>query len=203
VARWAGGGRWGHVYKFGEKFLRGWDITRPPPIFLAMTGRESNENIAALEPDIVGEHFVLSRLAQRNLSTANRARLCELAWQLGPLGMEQFALRVMYDFRASNPRATRAFLADIRSVAAKRNEPALWDLWTQAAADSLGWDILSLIRNSAMCQVNEEGRFFPENPLVTRDRAGALALLAELRQVAAEHDDASLSKTWTYAALGM
>jgi hypothetical protein len=59
------------------------------------------------------------------------------------------------------------------------------------------------MHNSVMFQMNDEGRFFSENPLVTRDRAGALALLTELRQVAAEHDDASLSKTWTYAALGM
>lgn len=69
-----------------------WDIDRHPAIFLAMTGRESGENIVPLEPDIIGEHFALACLAQNNLSNEARARLCELVWDLNPLGMAQFML---------------------------------------------------------------------------------------------------------------
>jgi hypothetical protein len=206
VATMAGGVRVDALDGISEKLLPSWDIDRHPAIFLAMTGRESNEEIASLEPDIVGEHFVLSRLAQKGLSDANRARLCELAWQLGPEGMIAFVLGAMRDFRSPIPRAMRAFLDDIRAAAVKHNELGLWDLWAGAAAVSLGWDLVSLLQNSVV--LGPIGRrksrpgFFFENPLVTRDRAGALALLADLRQVAAERDETTLWKTWTYAALG-
>jgi AAA ATPase domain len=75
-----------------EILLPTWDVDRHPATFLAMTGRESGENIAPLEPDIVGEHFTLACLAQTNLSNADRARFCGLAWRLNPLGMAQFML---------------------------------------------------------------------------------------------------------------
>jgi hypothetical protein len=75
-----------------ENILPAWDLDLHPKTFLAMTGRESGEIIAPLEPDIVGEHFALSCLAQNNLSDAHRARLCALAWGLSPLGMAQLML---------------------------------------------------------------------------------------------------------------
>jgi hypothetical protein len=203
VATMAGGAAVDALDRVTDKLLPLWDMDRHPPIFLAMTGRESHEDIGPLEPDVVGEHFVLLRLAQRNLSEANRARLCELAWQINPQGMEQFVLRVMHDFRLPNPRATRAFLENLRTVAVERNEAALWELWTQAAAISFGGDLQSLIHNSVLFLPTLEGRFFCANPLVTRDPAGALALLEDLRRVAAERDEASLWETWTYAALGL
>jgi palmitoyl protein thioesterase len=210
VATMAGGVAIDALDGVAEKLLPSWDIDRHPPIFLAMTGREPDKDIAPLEPDIVGEHFVLSRLAQRNLSEANRARLCELAWQLNAQGMEQFVLRVMHDFRSVNPRATRALLDDMHRVAAKRNEAALWELWSEAAAVSFGGDLTSLIHNSVIFgppgghdYSPVAGGFFYENPLVTRDPAAALALLEDQRREAAERDETPLWKTWTYAALGL
>jgi ribosomal protein S10 len=80
-----------------EKLLPSWDIDRHPSIFLAMTGQEPGENIPPLEPDIVGEHFVLACLGQNSLLDANRARLCNLAWRLKPLDMAQFMLRAHRD----------------------------------------------------------------------------------------------------------
>jgi hypothetical protein len=79
------------------KLLPSWDIDRHPAIFRAMTGHAAGENIAPLEPDILGEHFVLGCLEKENLSDANRTRLCELAWRFNPGGMVQFMLRAHRD----------------------------------------------------------------------------------------------------------
>ncbi len=239
-----------------EKLLPSWDIDRHPAAFLAMTGRESGETIPPLEPDIVGEHFALSCLAQKNLSDADRARLCELAWRFGSGGMSAFILRSHQDLpahpmlkwvrkiptseagwhlvwapvardltfllRSRDPDATATLLNDMRGVAASAPEnwghpkinfsapgfelpvaSLLWALWAEAATASIGCDLASLLENSALNGPQRGNTFFYENPLVTRDREAAFAALNDIRGVAAARDEASLWKTWTYAALGM
>lgn len=97
VATMAGGLAVRAVKGVKDELLPSWDVDHHPAAFLAMTGRESGENVLPLEPDIVGEHFAPSCLAQKNLSDADRARLCGLAWRLDPFGMAQFMQRAHRD----------------------------------------------------------------------------------------------------------
>ncbi len=191
-----------------EKLLPAWDVDHHPAAFLAMTGRESGENIAPLEPDIVGEHFALSCLAQSNLSNEDRARLCALAWGINPLGMANFVLRahrdvpnqpmlplvrkapdsegqpeliwamasvnLMVDLSWHDPEAARALLAEMRSVAGERGEPALWEQWAEAATNlmfRLSWHHLEAAR----------------------------ALLKDMRAAAQERGELALWKQWASA----
>lgn len=192
-----------------EKLLPSWDVDRHPAIFLAMTGRESGETIGPLEPDIVGEHFVLACL-QKNLNDANRARLCDLAWEFDPLGMAQFMVRVMHDFRSHDPAAARAFLDIMRAVAAARDDADLWANWANASAASIGGDLPTLLRNSVLSGPAKEPAgpparpaFFHDNPLVSRDRAATRALLDNMRAVAAVRHQPALWHAWSYAAFAL
>lgn len=208
VVTMAGGVHVEALNQVTEKLLPTWDIDRHPAIFMAMTGRESVEDIAPLEPNIVGEHFVLACLVPRKISGANRARLFELAWQLNPLGVAEFVLRVMHDFRLHNPDVTRALLNDLRTLAVKRDTPGLWESWVMAAAVSIGGDLDSLIQNSVLAvspsriPTNSSANiFFLENPLVTRDPDAARALLDDMRSVAEVYDKYVFWNTWSYAAI--
>lgn len=185
-----------------EKLLPAWDVDHHPDVFLAMTGRNSGTEIAPLEPDIVGEHFALASLAQKNLSDANRARLCDVAWGLNPLGMAQFVSRVMHDFRLQDPASARALLDIVRSVADARDDAALWETWSLAAAASIGGDLETLMRNSALMGPPSR-RFFNENLHVSRAPDAARALLEDMCGVAAARDELYLWWSWSYAALGM
>ena len=204
VATMAGGVTVDALDHVTEKLLPSWDVDRHPAMFLAMTGRESGKDIAPLEPDIVGEHFALTCLAQKNLSDANRARLCDLAWGFNSLGMAQFVSRVMHDLRLHDPAPARALLDIVRSVASARNEAALWETWSNAAAASLGGDIETLMRNSVLMGATRSSKgFFGENLHVSRDPDAARALLDDMCAVAVARDEFSLWWSWSYAALGM
>ena len=108
-----------------EKLLPAWDLDRHPAAFLAMTGRESGERIAPLEPDIVGEHFALSCLAESKLTDSDRVRFCALAWRLGPLGMAQFMLLAHRDL------PNHAVLPGVRKSPHFKGAPQLF--WVMAA----------------------------------------------------------------------
>lgn len=94
-----------------------------------MTGQKSGQNIAPLQPDIVGEHFALTCLASDYFPNGDedRTRLCELAWRLNPFGMAQFMLRAHRDLPA-NP-----MLNWVRKPPTSVGEPHL--LWSRAAVD--------------------------------------------------------------------
>ena len=121
-----------------DKLLPVWDMDRHPAVFLALTGCESGRHIAPLEPDIIGEHFVLTALRQKNLSDASRRRLSELAWRFNPLGMTQFIVRVTYDFRLQDPAAVWVLRADLRDLAPRLDNGEIWGLWALATAASFG-----------------------------------------------------------------
>jgi hypothetical protein len=110
-----------------EKFLPSWNLDRHPAIFRAMTGRASGENIAPLEPEIVGEHFALECLNNEDLSDPTRVRLCELAWRLDPLSMAQFMLRAHHDL------PDHPMLHWVRKLPPSEGPPR--EFWTIAAAD--------------------------------------------------------------------
>jgi hypothetical protein len=227
-----------------EKLLPIWDVDRHPAMFLAMTGQESGEHIAPLQPDIVGEHFALACLGQGNLSNDDRARLCALAWRLAPRNMGQFAGRshrdlpghamlrwirklppfegepqsfwamaaagMLLELRSRDPVEARALLDDVRRVAEKHDDASLWEHWTFAAATSFGGDLSSLLHNSVIgggapsrAEPPAKRIFFYANPLVSRDRAAARALLDDMRGVAAKRDETELWHAWTYAAFAV
>jgi pimeloyl-ACP methyl ester carboxylesterase len=102
VATMAGGLPVSAVKAVKDELLPSWNIDHHPKVFLAMTGRSSGQNIAPLEPDIVGEHFALACLAWDGFPNPvqDRTRLCELGWRLNPLGMAQFMLRAHRDLPA-------------------------------------------------------------------------------------------------------
>jgi pimeloyl-ACP methyl ester carboxylesterase len=246
VATMAGGLPVSAVKGLTDELLPSWNIDHHPKVFLAMTGQKSGQNIAPLQPDIVGEHFALTCLASEEFPNPDedRTRFCELAWRLNPPGMAQFMLRahrdlpanpmlnwvrksppsvgepqllwsqaavdLMIDLRSRDPDAGRALLEDMRGLAVERDEAALWESWTMAAATIFGGDLTSLLHNSVLfgppisqAESSAKDIFFYENPLVASHLVAARALLDNMRNVAAARDETALWKTWTYAALGL
>jgi Palmitoyl protein thioesterase len=168
-----------------EKLLPSWDVDRHPATFLAMTGRESGDEIAPLEPDIVGEHFTLACLAESKLSDEDRARFCGLAWRLNPHGTAQFMLLAHRDLpahpmlswvRKSPP--PESFLLDGMRGAAARDEATLWNEWAKAGANLI-YDLGS------------------------GDAVAARALVDDMRGVAVARDEATLWNEWARAAANL
>jgi hypothetical protein len=129
VATMAGGLPVSAVKGVKDELLPSWNIDHHPKVFLAMTGQKSGQNIAPLEPDIVGEHFVLACLACEGFPNPDedRTRFCELAWRLNPLGMAQFMLRAHRDLPAD------PMLSWVRKSPASEGESQLF--WSRAAVD--------------------------------------------------------------------
>ncbi len=72
-----------------------WDEDLHRKLFAAMTGSTSDNRIAPLTPDIVGEHFVLEVIGE--ISQTQRAALRDAAWRLSPRGMSAFLERLYQD----------------------------------------------------------------------------------------------------------
>ena len=70
------------------RLLPTWDPYLHPLVMQAMTGKLSGDLVPTLEPDIVGEHFVVARLAER--TEAERQELIDLAWEIDPVGAASF-----------------------------------------------------------------------------------------------------------------
>jgi len=67
--------------KCSSSLLPRWDLDRHPKLFNVMTGADAHLAVPPLEPDIVGEYFVLEQLA----ALGNHSKeLVELAWQNSP-----------------------------------------------------------------------------------------------------------------------
>jgi hypothetical protein len=98
----------------GDELLPRWNSIAHSQLFKDMTGRPVISQVPALEPDIVGEFFVLNRLAAleklRMTSGETMAEaLIERAWSIGSLTMAIFFSRVRQDFPESS--AARAFVS--------------------------------------------------------------------------------------------
>lgn len=213
VATMAGGLPVSALESVTEKpLLPTWDLDRHPAIFLAMTGRESGENIGPLEPDIIGEHFALECLKQTNLSDANRTRLCELAWRLNPLGMAQFMLR------AHNDLPDDPMLRWVRKLPPSEVMPQL--LWSLAAPalmihlrsrdPAAAWSLLNDVRGVA--EAHGEAALWEEwaraafnlmIDLQSRDPVAARTLLDFMRGVADKRGEAALWTQWAKAAVNL
>ena len=84
----------------------------------------------------------------------------------------------MIDLGGRDPAAARALLDDMRAVADKRDEAALWEPWAKAATNLL-------------------------DDLRGRDPAAARALLDDMRAVADKRDEAALWEPWAKAATNL
>ncbi|HTV33864.1 MAG TPA: hypothetical protein VME69_12305, partial [Methylocella sp.] len=195
-----------------EKLLPAWDVDRHPAAFLAMTGRESGETIAPLEPDIVGEHFTLACLDQNKLSNQDRARFCSLAWRLNPFGMAQFMWLSHRDLSA------HAMLAWVRKSPPFAGLPKL--VWAMASVD-LMTDLPSRDPEAARALLGDLRAVASERgeaalwelwakaatnlmaDLPSRDPAAARALLGDLRAIAAQRGEAALWEQWASAATNL
>src|SRR5262249_55031223 len=70
-----------------------------PQRYRSLSGREATRNLAALEPDILGELFVLERVRPASALDTKRAKvLRELSWRLKPQSMAGFLERTARDF---------------------------------------------------------------------------------------------------------
>lgn len=212
LATMAGGLPIGSFESETEKLLPVWDVDRHPAAFLAMTGQDSGERIAPLEPDIVGEHFTLSCLARSNLSNEDRARLCDLAWRLSPLGMAQFMLLAHRDL------PNHAMLPFVRK--SPRTEGPAQLLWAgasvnlmigvrsrdpDAARALLGdmHDVAEARGEPALWERWADAAFNLMIDLPSRDPDAARALLGDMHDVAQARGEAPLWEQWAKAAFNL
>lgn len=212
LATMLGGLRVGALSLLAEKLLPSWDVDRHPMMFLAMTGRESGEDIAPLEPDIVGEHFALGCLAQSNLSNEDRARFCGLAWRSNPLGMAQFVLLAHRDLPGHE------MLRWVRKRPLAERKPQL--AWSMAAvnlmstlplrdpagARALLEDMHDLATENGGAQFWEFWAKAAVNltiDLRVRDPAAARALLDDIGSVAVRRDESALWVQWAMATVNL
>jgi hypothetical protein len=150
-----------------DPLLPRWDVDRHPPLFQQMTGHLAIERIAPLEPDIVGEHFVLASLAAKNLTDRDRLRFITHAWQLNPKEMAFFVLRAHSDLQKN------AILPLLR------HRPNAQDIdprfWMQTAMHLIAEAVSGFVRISP---------------------AESLALLRDMHEVAIEKDERHLWVYW-------
>jgi hypothetical protein len=66
-----------------------------------MTGLPAGDRVPPLLPDIVGEQFALTRLADPALSDNMRAKLFDTTWTLNPISAAQFTVRAHRDLPLS------------------------------------------------------------------------------------------------------
>ena len=203
------------------EFAFDWSLYRHPALFSAMTGLAAGDRVPPLLPDIVGEHFALSRLADPALSDGMRAKLFDVAWAMNPLSTAQFSVRAHRDLPTSpmlswlkRPPAGRDFarlfwsragvylMADLpaRDLAAAR---ALLDDMRAVAEKS---DEAPLLEEWAKAALWEEWAKAATNLMVAlggRDPAAARALLDDIRTVAEKRDEAALWEPWVKAAANL
>ncbi|MGD9828164.1 MAG: esterase/lipase family protein, partial [Hyphomicrobiaceae bacterium] len=212
VATLAGGLPRAVIDRLSDPLLPAWDIDRHPAVLETMTGQPAGEGAPPLTPDIVGEHFTLSVLADPKLSTADRRRLLAHAWGANPLGVAQFSVRAHRDL----PDAP--MLADLRRAPAEAHEPIL--LWAMAGVDLMvdlpnrdstaARDLLDDMR--AVADERKEASLWEQwakaatNLMVdlpTRDSGAARDLLDDMRAVAKTRDEAAVWEVWAKAAFNL
>ncbi|MCB1882558.1 MAG: hypothetical protein KDG89_00965, partial [Geminicoccaceae bacterium] len=169
-----------------------------------MAGRPVADALPPLEPDILGELFVLEHLRKNPL----RIRpLRDLAWRLSPLGTAVFALNLTGDYPLD--RFTEGDeRADAAALYAKLLAPPAGDdagarrFWAMQAVDQLTRPLSPLHRplhadlrdlaaahpkEPALRERQAEAAFNLVNHLGPTDPAGARALHDEVRGLAAAH----------------
>jgi len=99
LATISGGLPLGTLHAFGDDTLFPLPTSYDADRYLAMSGRPAIEYLAPLEPDIIGEFFVLEHLRPRHALDIERVdQIRSAAWRASPLGTSVFALRAANDF---------------------------------------------------------------------------------------------------------
>ncbi len=155
------------------KLLPEWDPYQHPQVLEAMTGQSSREVVPPLEPDIVGEHFVFARLAQRN--DGERKSLIDLAWSIDPLGTAAFIDRVSQDL-PENQLRDPVFESLLRTPDIETKEVALW-------RSRLGVNLLNRLYKTRL-------------PALDR-------MLVEMKAYADLHAEAPLRELWATGAVNV
>ena len=99
--------------------------------YRVMSGRDASERLAPLEPDILGEWFVLHHLQPGNVLDKRLEDMRNLAWRMAPYGMALFLDRALRDF----PR--HAAFQTIATASAEGNVTAV-SLWARVAVYLIG-----------------------------------------------------------------
>jgi hypothetical protein len=91
------------LYAADDDVLPEWKHDRHAPLFRAMTGRSADQAIEPLEPDIIGEFFVLQLLlaasaAEARGGTTFAEALIAKSWEHDPVSTSQFVYRCGQDF---------------------------------------------------------------------------------------------------------
>jgi hypothetical protein len=150
-----------------------WRPHAHPIVFMAMTGKPSRETVPALEPDIVGEHFVVSQLSK--YGEHERNHLIESAWRLDARAMAAFVDRISQDIEPT--------LENVATLTALFRRPG------RLCKEALPF--------RAMLGVNLLGRLTLGSPL------DASAILAELKSYADEHRDKTLQELWARGVINV
>ncbi len=79
-----------------EVFLPKWDIDKHPKVFSEMTGHDSDQLVWPLEPDILGEYFVVKQFD--GLSDSHKSLFMTYAWHNARYETSDFLLRTFADF---------------------------------------------------------------------------------------------------------
>jgi hypothetical protein len=88
--------------KVDGEVLPHWDADRHPVIFRAMSGESTDDFIAPLQPDLVGEFFVLQLLERKGAARTSDGRtflevLVSRSWEIDPASTPQFIIQCMQD----------------------------------------------------------------------------------------------------------
>ena len=195
-----------------KEFAFDWSLYRHPALFSAMTGLAAGDRVPPLLPDIVGEHFALTRLADPALSDSMRAKLFDVAWAMNPLSTAQFSVRAHRDLPASpmlswlrRPPAAPDFA---RLLWSRAGVYLMADLPARdlAAACALLDEMRAVAEKSDKAPLWEEWAKAATNLMVHlggHDPGAARTLLDDMRAVAGKRDEAGLWEPWVKAAANL
>lgn len=96
---------------------------------IALSSRDSGGTLAGLQPDILGERFVLDRLSEEGIAGQNARALLLAAWSFQPRDVAVMALRCVRDFHGDVAIQT-LFELPLDTAEARRN-------WADMVADLL------------------------------------------------------------------
>lgn len=188
-----------------------WDIDRHPSIFAAMTGADTRNAVVPLEPDIIGEYFVLEVLS--DLAESDAKALVELAWQVRPEQVWWFISRCAEDFPAHptfrkvlevqprTPRGRKGWamaVVDVIHFLGGQDRRAAHDLYDHLKRLTDAHNEADLREEQAKAAFNLVNAYCRTN-----DLDGAYDLYEQLKGLSGRYDEAGLRKRQVRAAFSL
>jgi len=197
------------------KLFPEWDPYQHPQVLEAMTGKSARDEVPTLEPDLVGEHFVVGHLAQH--SDSERACLVNLAWSINAHGMAAFVDRVVQDLPEEKLQGP--------VLSGLLRSPVLQTLEATQCRSHLCINLLARLHSLCLPEIGglltemkayadtyaeatlreswAKGAFNVLNDLRASDPAAARALLIEMKAYADTHAEATLREPWANGAFNV